>query len=240
MVRLLAAIVFTCCLTAQMNAQSPTAAGSVTPVASSTADAQFPFDAFPEFSAVMVGSVIPGDEREVHIYRSGSLLRTPGPEEHAFFITNLTTLETYGVSAGGCIHDPNPYFRSAPFSSLRSGYKVDRVPAGQETIGGHSTKIEDVTLSSSKLPRPLTLRFWEADDLKGFPVKVEFRRLNGHNPVIEYKDVVVGPQDPTLFIYPKSCEASPGLISKKDKDKAKAPSKTKKSPPTAPDANPQK
>jgi hypothetical protein len=237
MVRLLAAIVFTCCLTALMSAQSPTDAGSGQ-VAAPTASAQFPFDAFPEFSAVMVGSVIPGDDREVHIYRSGPLLRTPGPEEHAFFITNLTTLETYGVSAGGCIHDPNPYFRSAPFSSLRSGYKVDRAAVGQETIDGHSTKIEDVTLSSSKLPRPLTLRFWEADDLKGFPVKVEFRRLNGHNPVIEYKDVVVGPQDPTLFIYPKSCEASPGLISKKDKNKASP--KTKKPGPTPPTVNPQK
>jgi hypothetical protein len=72
--------------------------------------------------------------------------------------------------------------------------------------------------------------------LKGFPVKVEFRRLNGHNPVIEYKDVVLGPQDPTLFIYPKSCDASPGLTSKK----GKAPAKAKKPAATTPAGNPQK
>jgi hypothetical protein len=224
MVRLLAAaLFFTCCLTAQLRSQSPPETASGAPVlVSPDSSAQFPLEAFPEFTAVMVGSVIPGDEREIHIYRSGNLLRTPGPEEHAFFITNLTTLETFGVSAGGCIHDPNPYFRSAPFSSIRPSYKVERVPAGQETVGGHPTKIEDVTLSSPKLTRPLTLRFWEAEDLKGFPVKVEFRRLNGHNPVIEYKDVVFGPQDPTLFIYPKSCDASPGLTSKKGKALAKA------------------
>jgi hypothetical protein len=175
---------------------------------------QFPLDAFPEFSAVMVGSVIPGDDRESHIYRSGDLMRTEGTEGRNFLITNLANLETFGVSALACMHDSNPYFRSAPFSSMKPGYTIERAISGQETVDGHSCKIEDVTLSSPRLPRPIKLRFWEADDLQGFPVKVEFIRPSKHNPIIYYKNVVLGPQDPTLFIYPKSCRPSPGMSRK--------------------------
>jgi len=220
MIRLPAAIVFICCLTAQLSAQAsqdqtskeqePAGQTAATPSAST----QFPLDAFPEFSAVMVGSVMTGDDRESYIYRSGKLVRTQGPEGHNFLITDLTTLETFGVSALACMHDPNPYFRSAPFSSMRPGYTVERAVSGQETVDGHSCKIEDVTLSSPKLPRPIKLRFWEAEDLQGFPVKVEFIRPSKHDPVIHYKNVVLGPQDSTLFIYPRSCEPSPRMSHK--------------------------
>lgn len=215
MVRLLAVILFTCCLTAQLSAQAlkeqePTGQTAAAP----SPKTQFPLDAFPEFSAVMVGSMVGGDDRESYIYRSGKLVRTEGLEGRNFLITDLTNLETFGVSATGCLHDPNPYFRSAPFSSMRLGYTAERVASGQETVDGHSCKIEDVTLSSPKLPRPIKLRFWEAEDLQGFPVQVEFQRPNKQNAVIHYKNVVLGPQDPTLFIYPKSCEPSPGFSHK--------------------------
>jgi hypothetical protein len=228
MVRLLAAILFTCCLTAQPSAQTSQAPQNqasqdqtskqqepaVQAAATPTASTQFPLDAFPEFSAVMVGSVMPGDDRESHIYRSGNLMRTEGTEGHNFLITDLTTLETFGVSALACMHDSNPYFRSAPFSSMKPGYTVERAISGQETVDGHSCKIEDVTLSSPRFPRPIKLRFWEAEDLQGFPVKVEFMRPSKHDPVIYYKNVILGPQDPTLFIYPKSCQPSPGMSRK--------------------------
>ncbi|MGO8986389.1 MAG: hypothetical protein ACLPHI_19335 [Terriglobales bacterium] len=214
MLRLLAAIIIACLLTAPSRAQTAKEEGSpgqTTPLtAAPTATTGYPLDAFQEFSAVMVGSVMNGDERESYIYRSGNLVRNPGPEGRNFLITNLSTLETYGISALACMHDTHPYFRSAPFSSIRPGYTVVRVSAGQETVDGHSCKIEDVTLSSPKLPQPIKLRFWEAEDLQGFPVKVEFMRGIARDPVIHYKNVVLGPQDPTLFIYPTSCQKSPG------------------------------
>ncbi|MGB6385030.1 MAG: hypothetical protein WBD25_18260 [Terriglobales bacterium] len=242
MVRLLAYILLTSCLTAQLSAQAsqdqtskqqePAGQTAATPSAST----QFPLDAFPEFSAVMVGSVMTGDERESHIYRSGNLIRTEGTEGHNFLITDLTTLATFGVSALACMHDSNPYFRSAPFSSMKPGYTVERAISGQETVDGHSCKIEDITLSSPKLPRPIKLRFWEAEDLQGFPVKVEFIRPSKHDPVIYYKNVVLGPQDPTLFIYPKSCQPSPGIS---HKPAPNAAPRAKKPAATAPTATPQ-
>ncbi len=241
MVRLLTVVLFTSCLTAQLGAQASKdqpakdqasedqtstdqaskdqASKDQGPTGQTAAPAgktQFPLDAFPEFSAVMVGSMSHGDDRESYIYRSGKLLRNTGPEglSHAFVISDLTTGEAYAVGITGCMHDRHPYFRSVPFSLMGPDVKVERVASGQEKVDGHSCKIEDVILSSRKFMKPLKLRFWEADDLQGFPVKVEFLRGLGHDPVIRYKNVVLGPQDPTLFIYPKSCEPSPGFNAK--------------------------
>jgi hypothetical protein len=220
MVRLLGAVLITCCLTAQLSAQASKEQASkeqeppAQTAAAPSAPTQFPMDAFPEFSAVMVGSARTGDDRESYIYRSGNLVRTSGPEGFGYFITDLTTFETFAVSTTGCLHDRNPYFRTAPLSSKRPGQTVQRAASGQETVDGHSCKIEDVTLSSPKLPAPIKLRFWEAEDLHGFPIKVEFLRAKEHNSVIQYKNVVLGTQDPTLFLHPNSCQslgAGPGV-----------------------------
>jgi hypothetical protein len=245
MVRFLATILFVCCLIAQLRAQAPqsptdaaakgqetAAPAAVAPLAS----AEYPLDAFKEFSAVMVGSVMNGDEREAYIYRSGNLLRASGPEEHNFLITNLDTLQSFGVSATGCMQDGNPYFRSAPFSARRPGYTVERTITGQETMDGHSCKVEDVTLTSPKLARVIKLRFWEAEDLQGFPVKVEFLRPSKHDPVIHYKNVVLGQQDPTLFIYPNSCQSSLEFTHKVG---SKGPPGAKKPVVAAPSGTPQ-
>jgi hypothetical protein len=226
MVRLFAAILVICCLAAPLSAQSlkyqaskdqtsndqaSKDAGSAGQMSvSPSAKTQFPLEAFQEFSAVMVGSMFPGDERESHIYRSGKLMRTPGPEGRNFIITDLSTQESYGVAATGCMHDRHAHVLSAPFSFIGFDITAQRVASGQETVDGHSCKIEDLTLSSKKFLKPIKLRLWEADDLQGFPVKVQFLRGFGHDPVIHYKNVVLGPQDPTLFIYPNSCEKSPG------------------------------
>ncbi len=220
MVRLLAAILFTCSFTAQLNAQAskeqaskgPESAGQA--AAAPSAKTQFPLDAFQEFSAIMVGSMMHGDDRESHIYRSGHLLRNEGPEGRNFVITDLTTKESYGISAPGCLHDRHPYLRAAPFQFGGPDVTVERTPSGQETVDGHACKIEDLTLSAKRFMNPMKLRLWEAEDLQGFPIKVEFLRGAAHNPEIHYKNVVLGPQDPTLFIYPKSCEKSPGYGAK--------------------------
>jgi hypothetical protein len=236
MVRLLAAILITCCLAAQLRAQatkdqasndqsskdqaandqtsngqaSKDAASAGPTSASPSAKTQFPLEKFQEFSALMIGSMIPRDDREWHVYRSGKLMRTPGPEGRNFIITNLDTQESYGVAATGCMHDRHAHVLSAPFSFIGFDITVQSAAAGQETVDGHSCKIEDLTLSSKRFLKPVKLRLWEADDLQGFPVKVQFLRGFGHDPVIHYKNVVLGPQDPTLFIYPNSCDESPG------------------------------
>ncbi|MGA7633994.1 MAG: hypothetical protein WCB11_24790 [Terriglobales bacterium] len=260
MVRLLAAVLITCGLAAQLSAQATKDqassaqsskdqsskdqtsndqatkdAGSAGQAAASpSAKPQFPLEKFQEFSAVMVGSMFPGDERESYIYRSGKLMRTPGAERRNFIITNLNSQDSYGVAATGCIHDRHAHMLTVPFSFVGFDITVQSVAAGQETVDGHSCKIEDVTLSSEKFLKPVKLRLWEADDLQGFPVKVQFLRGFGHDPVIHYKNVVLGPQDPTLFIYPNSCEKSPGYNKPKPKATPGANKPAAKPPASAP------
>jgi hypothetical protein len=194
---------------------------AVTPAISS-----FPLDKFTEFSAIMVGSRM-GVGDEAHIYRSGSLMRVEGPEGKGYFLTDLSSLETLGITAGGCVRDPHPYFRTSPFPAVRPGFTVDRVAAERQTVDGHSCQIEEVSVSSPlKGAAPLRMRLWEAENLQGFPIKIEFPSPGGKkSTTIQYKNVVLGPQDPTLFIRPKSCTQ---LLQKDEPKKPKAPSATKK------------
>ena len=167
----------------------------------------YPLDAFTEFSAVMAGSRLePGEgAQEGHIYRSGRLMRMEDPGRQGYYITDLAAGETYGMSAAGCMHDGHPYIRVFPFSAAKPGATVTRAAAGKETMDGHSCRIETVTVSSPTLASPLKMKLWEADDLQGFPIRIEVLLPGGHNPIIRYKNVVLAPQDPTLFIHPKSC-----------------------------------
>jgi hypothetical protein len=217
MARLFAVILLTGCALAQAPASPAPAADAVSQTstaektsaesaAAAPAKSGLPFDQFPQFSAVMVGSVLVGDDQEVHIYRSGNLLRTQSAEGIGYFISDLGTIDTYGLSMTGCIHDTHPYMRAFPFSAARKDRKVERVAAGKETVDGHVCQVEDVTISAGNLVNPMQLRFWEAEDLQGFPIKVAV--VKGPRVVIRYKDVVVGPQDPTLFIHPNSCKTS--------------------------------
>lgn len=169
----------------------------------------YPLDAFPEFSAVMVGSRAEAGEgrAEGHIYRSGDLVRMEDPGRLGYYITELSTGDTYGISESGCIHDSHPFIRSFPISfASMPGVTVTRTAAGKETVDGHLCQTENVTVSSPAFSNPVKMRFWEAEDQQGFPVRIEFLLAEGHNPIIRYKSVVLGKSDPTLFIHPKSCE----------------------------------
>jgi hypothetical protein len=258
MARLIAVLLFACCcLTPEIWAQ---AAPAVTPEASSAktgpveqpktsapqatrtpaqqADAQQtkgsgeqdPFGQFKEFSTVMQGTVLPSEEREGHIYRSGNLLRMEGVEGRGFYIADLTTNDTFAISTMGCARMKQPYVRSFPFMLSGQGFEVKRVVAGKETVDGHECQIEIVTYGKGASNR-WELKIWEAEDLHGFPIKVEASPAGGpgHSTIL-FKNVVIGPQDPTLFIHPNDCAAlsdAPGeqpLNSGKSKKPANKPS----------------
>lgn len=195
------------------SAVAPLANASADPSSGPSSKVQYPLDAFTDFSAVMIGNRMePGEgSDEAHIYRSGKLMRMEGPKGHGYFITDLITGETYGISAASCTYDAHPYVRASPFpAAAKPGATVTRNAAGKETVDGHSCQIENVTVASPKFANPLAMRFWEADDLQGFPIKIEFLVAGGRDPIIRYKNVVLGPQDPTLFIHPNSCQSLPG------------------------------
>jgi hypothetical protein len=182
----------------------------------------------------MIGSIV-GDETESHIYRLGHLIRTEVAESYA--VTDLTKGDTYGISAKGCLHDTHPAYRVFPFYVGGSGHKVERVPSGKETVDGHSCVIEDVTVTSTGRPHPLKLRLWEAEDLQGFPIKIQIIKSFGHDQIIRYKDVVLAPPDAALFKHAVHCDTIGG----KNLLTTPAPSPApKKAPATPPAANPPK
>ena len=210
----------------QTNAKEPAAtqeaAGQETPKESmpgqageaAAAKSGFPLDEFTEFSAVMVGSMQPHDDREGYVYRSGNLLRSEGPMEKGYYITDLTYEMTYAQTKMGCVKVAHAYFRSWPFIASRPGHTSERVAVGKETVDGRVCQVEDVTVSGKDLPVATKLRFWEPEEWKGFPIKVEDLNSKGSR-VIRFKEVVLGPQDPTLFIYPEDCGRLPEASTKK-------------------------
>ena len=214
---------------AQPSKASPASSG-----ASSPANAQYPLDAFKNFSAVMIGSIA-GDEEESHIYRLGRLIRTE--LGGSYTVTDLTKGDTYGVAPKGCIHDTHPAFRVFPFDVGGSGRKVERVPAGKEMVDGHSCVIEDVAVTATTRPRPLKMRLWEAEDLQGFPIKIQVISSFGHDKIIRYKDVVLTPPDAALFKHPAHCQ----VLAPKDLPTPPAPSPAPKkaAPATPPAGSPQ-
>jgi hypothetical protein len=174
----------------------------------------FPLDEFTEFSAVMVGSMQPHDDREGYVYRSGNLLRSEGPMAKGYYITDLTQGMTYAQTKMGCVKDAHAYFRSWPFIASRPGHTSVRVAVGKETLDGRVCQVEDVTVSGKDLPVATKLRFWEPEEWKGFPIRVEDLNSKGSR-VVRFKEVVLGPQDPTLFIYPEDCGRLPEGPTKK-------------------------
>jgi hypothetical protein len=182
-----------------------------------TAPSDFSFDKFTQFSAVMSGGIVPSGDFTGHVYRSGNLMRMEGNAAGPnYFLTNLEAQETHGYASTGCIDFDYPYSRSFPFILTGADKKYEIVPAGKETVDGHVCRVEDLTISSPKLKQPFFVRVWLADDLQGFPVKVENRRPGAVRWSIHYTEVTLGAQDRSLFLIPNQCE-SYGLPDKNDK-----------------------
>ena len=178
-----------------------------------TAKSQGPFDSLTEFSATMVGGLA-GNTDEIKIYRSGNLMWAQSYNKVNHLVTDLSTHETYFTlmePKERCIHHWALAEQSFPFAFFGPDYKIERTPAGEAVVDGHHCHVESVVrtaLSGSEMH----VRFWEADDLNGFPVKVEIDMPAGRVTTITYKDVKLGPPDPALFVHPKNCEPGPEKV----------------------------
>ena len=184
----------------------------------------FPLDQIPEFSAIAVGGILTSDANPRHIYRSGNFLRIESIDQHSWWIVDLIKKREFLLAPKICMKSELPNSRAFPFFLTGPEYTYERVPGGEETVNGHQCRIEDVTVKSPNLKYPVHLRLWEAEDLQGFPIKIENRPEHFPHRSWEYKKVDVGPQDPTLFLHPESCQDLP------DKGAVKVSPKSKKEP----------
>jgi hypothetical protein len=162
---------------------------------------------FPNFSATQVFSSHRAD-MTMKIYRSGSSVRV----ERSGAISTLYVpassqvfnLTVYPDNTHQCVAMKPDQAKMLPSPlELILGQIVKRTPAGSEVVDGHSSKIEDVTVIEPD-GKTVESRVWEAEDLKGIPVKIE-SHLDGVTLRATYRDVVIGPPDETLFRVPDRC-----------------------------------
>jgi hypothetical protein len=205
---------------------------------------EFPLDKFQNFSAIENGGPVPGLDSDVHIYRSGNLMRAEGSDKlPGYFITDLVKRNDTMVNSRDCLKMSVSYIRTFPFFVPEEGARYQVAPAGEATVDGHHCKVEDVKIYRPKRSEVPEFRLYEADDLDGFPIKIENHRPRAYHWVITYKDVRLGPQDSSLFIVPEKCESTaawkqitPGKSGASPK---KAPAKAIGSKPSSKTSKPQ-
>jgi hypothetical protein len=189
-------------------AAKPPASSAKTPAPSPAASSKAPdpFASLNQFSATVTGGVS-GNVDEIKVARSGKLMWYEAYNKINYGITNLETRETYFVikqPKEQCTLNPGLAVQSFPFGFFRQGYQFERTPEGEAELDGHHCHVESY-VRTSEAGDSVRVKFWEADDLKGFPLKVEITRPGGHVATITYKDVKLGPPDAALFVHPKNC-----------------------------------
>lgn len=175
--------------------------------------AQNPFESAKQFSATVVVS---GAAMQNHgaqgnmnmkIYRSSDKMRTDMPGSMGYVIMELSQHNNYMVMNGMCMQMATQPQQN-PFAQAQDA-TIDRSPAGTDTVDGHACKVENLTVTSHN-GKATKMKVWEADDLKGFPVKVEMQTEKG--PVtVEYKDISFDAPAVSLFTHPQDCRQMPAM-----------------------------
>jgi len=174
-----------------------------------SAYAQNPFDTHKQFSATIVMSGMPtgqhGPQGDMKIYRLGDKIRT-NIGSMAYSVIDIGQNTMYMVMGQGmCMQMPakteqNPFAQQGSFQ---------RTSAGTEVVDGHSCKVENVIVTSQKGTQT-KMKIWEADDLQGFPVKVEVQTAKGPITAL-YKDVSFDAPAASLFTRPDNCQQMPSM-----------------------------
>ncbi len=194
-----------------MSISSKTLSGLAALTLSTGALAQNPFENAKQFSATIVMSGAPAQTRgaqgSMKIYKSGDKMRTDMANGMGYIITELSQRTTYMVMNGMCMQMATQA-QSNPFAQA-SDATIERSPAGTDTVDGHSCKVENLTVTARN-GKPTKMKVWEAEDLKGFPVKVETQTDKG--PVtIDYKDISFDTPAASLFTHPENCQQMPTM-----------------------------
>jgi hypothetical protein len=162
-----------------------------------------------------------GRDTNRQIYRSGKLMRFDFPDHHR--IVDLGTRNLVLVYPDKCSKAPMMDPGVFPFSRK---FRVESsTPAGKETVGGHTCKVEDMVLVSEGLMSTFKMKLYEAEDLSGFPLKIEVENPMNHAKfTINYSSVSLEPPDAKLFEHPVKCgDSLAGMHPMQAKPKATKP-----------------
>jgi len=163
---------------------------------------------FPDFSATQV---IRGARYDMpmKVYRFGSSVRV---ERTAALITlyvpassRVYDLTVYPDGRRHCVVMTPSQANMLPSPlELLYGTKVTRTPAGTEVVEGHTCRVESVVVARPG-GKTIQSKVWEAEDLKGVPVKIESQLPEGGKLTAVYRDIVLGAPDKALMTPPDKC-----------------------------------
>ncbi len=161
--------------------------------------------AFPQqdFSATMVVTSPAGKQMSQKVYRLGDKMRTDMPGGRMHSVLLLGEHKYYMVMPQVCMEMP----QRSPDPHELTG-KVERKDLGSATVDGHPAKIEEITITPASGGKSVTMKAWEATDLKGFPLRVEMPTKQG-TMRMDYKDVDISPPPASLFAVPQDCRVMP-------------------------------
>lgn len=162
---------------------------------------------FPDFTATQVYQS-PKGLMPMKVYRSGSSVRVDMTHTRARLYVPLSNKEydltVYPDGTHQCVvMKPDQSGMLPSPLALLFGTKVTRTPAGTEVIEGHNCKIENVVVTRPS-GQTIESKVWEAEDLKGIPVKIE-SQLPDLNLIALYRHIVLGAPDKELLTPPGKC-----------------------------------
>jgi len=203
------------------------------------AHAQNPFDAFQQFSATVSGGPQKWDKMKV--YRSGDQMRGDYVYENEIRISSLRDRKGWYIRPREWVTKPKECGRMAlldissyPFFAYSGiDYNAERsltTEVEKETIDGHSCQVRDYKVTSKEGLPPIKVKLWEAEDLNGFPIKIQIEPPGKAKFILTYSDVNVGPPDPKVFQLPALCRAGVKGKKKPAGTAPKSPSKTAPNP----------
>jgi hypothetical protein len=181
-----------------------------------SAKAQNPFEALKSFSATIVISGMPLNAHKVpgeaKIYRSGTKIRTDLPGGSGYTVIDTSQRTSFMVMSSGMCMQMTAKEQQNPFAQAPD-VTIEHSSAGTDTVDGHACKVENLTITPHSGPRagqPTKLKVWEAQDLHGFPLKVEMQTDHGLITT-EYKNVSLAEPDTSLFVHPDNCRQMPTM-----------------------------
>jgi hypothetical protein len=135
----------------------------------------------------------------VRVDRSGALSTLYVPSKSKVY--NLTT---YPDHSHQCVvmKPEQAKMLPSPLELLQGSY-VKRTAAGTEVVDGHPCKIENVVVTRPD-GKTIESKVWEAQDLKGIPVKIE-SHIGEFTLSAAYRDISTDMPNPQLFTAPEKC-----------------------------------
>lgn len=162
---------------------------------------------FPDFSATQSFESRKASI-SMKVYHSGSNVRVERSAAlSTLYVPSTSTvynLTTYPDHSHQCVVMKREQAKMLPSPlELLQGTNAKRTSAGTENLDGHPCNIENIEVTGADGSR-ITSRVWEAQDLKGAPVRID-SRIGDITLSAIYHDISLDSPDPSLFTIPETC-----------------------------------